>query len=130
MAVPTFNRKDKAAVSTMRLLAADMVEKAKSGHPGLPLGAAPMAFVLLSRFLRYDPKEPLWPDRDRFILSAGHGSALLYAWLHLAGFVLSINELKNFRQWGRLNPDHPELGHTVGAEVTNGPLVHGIAKGT
>ena len=129
MAVPTFNRKDKAAVNTMRLLAADMVEKAKSGHPGLPLGAAPMAFVLLSRFLKYDPKAPLWPDRDRFILSAGHGSALLYAWLHLAGFGLSLEDLRNFRQWGSPTPGHPERGHTPGVEVTTGPLGHGFAMG-
>lgn len=129
MAVPTFNRKDKAAVNTMRLLAVDMVEKAKSGHPGLPLGAAPMAFTLLSRFLKYDPKDPLWPNRDRFVLSAGHGSALLYAWLHLAGYGLTLDELKNFRQWGSLTPGHPERGHTSGVEVTTGPLGHGFAMG-
>lgn len=129
MAVPAFNRKDKASVNTMRLLAADMVEAAKSGHPGLPLGAAPMAYVLLSRFLKYDPKAPDWPDRDRFILSAGHGSALLYAWLHLAGFGLTMEELKNFRQWGSRTPGHPEHGHTPGVEATTGPLGHGFAMG-
>jgi len=129
MAVPTFNRKDQASVNTMRLLAADMVETAKSGHPGLPLGAAPMAYVLLSRFLKYDPTAPDWPDRDRFILSAGHGSALLYAWLHLAGFGLSMDELRNFRQWGSRTPGHPERGHTPGVEATTGPLGHGFAMG-
>lgn len=129
MAVPTFNRKDQASVNTMRLLAADMVETAKSGHPGLPLGAAPMAYVLLSRFLKYDPQAPDWPDRDRFILSAGHGSALLYAWLHLAGFGLTMDELKNFRQWGSRTPGHPERGHTPGVEATTGPLGHGFAMG-
>ena len=129
MAVPTFNRKDQASVNTMRLLAADMVEKAQSGHPGLPLGAAPMAYVLLSRFLKHDPKEPNWPDRDRFILSAGHGSALLYAWLHLAGYDLSLDELKNFRQWGSRTPGHPEHELTPGVEASTGPLGHGFAMG-
>lgn len=129
MTEPTFNRKDQAAVSTMRLLAADMVEKAKSGHPGLPLGAAPMAYVLLSRFLKHNPADPKWPGRDRFILSPGHGSAMLYAWLHLAGYGVSLEELKNFRQWGSLTPGHPEYGHTPGVEATTGPLGHGFAMG-
>lgn len=129
MAVPTFNRKDRASVNTMRLLAADMVEKAKSGHPGLPLGAAPMAYVLLSRFLKHDSQDPNWADRDRFILSAGHGSALLYAWLHLAGYGLTMDDLKSFRQWGSLTPGHPEHGHTRGVEATTGPLGHGFAMG-
>lgn len=129
MAVPTFNRKDRASADTMRLLAADMVETAKSGHPGLPLGAAPMAYVVLSRFLKHDSQAPDWPDRDRFILSAGHGSALLYAWLHLAGYGLSLDDLKNFRQWGSLTPGHPEHGHTKGVEATTGPLGHGFAMG-
>ncbi len=129
MAVPTFNRKDQASVNTMRLLAADMVERAKSGHPGLPLGAAPMAYVLLTRFLKHDPKEPAWPDRDRFILSAGHGSALLYAWLHLAGYELSLDDLKNFRQWGSRTPGHPEHELTPGVDASTGPLGHGFAMG-
>ncbi len=129
MAVPSFNRKDQASVNTMRLLAADMVEKAQSGHPGLPLGAAPMAYVLLSRFLRHNPGDPAWPNRDRFILSAGHGSALLYSWLHLAGYGLTIDDLKNFRQWGSLTPGHPEHGHTKGVDATTGPLGHGFAMG-
>ncbi|MDR1920460.1 MAG: transketolase [Candidatus Adiutrix sp.] len=129
MAVPSFNRKDQASVNTMRLLAADMVEKAKSGHPGLPLGAAPMAYVLLAHFLKHNPQDPLWPDRDRFILSAGHGSALLYAWLHLSGYGLTIDDLKNFRQWGSLTPGHPEFGRTPGVDASTGPLGHGFAMG-
>ena len=129
MSRPTFNRKDQASVNTLRLLAADMVEAAQSGHPGLPLGAAPMAYVLWSRFLKHDPQDPLWPDRDRFILSPGHGSALLYAWLHLAGYGLSLEELKAFRQWGSRTPGHPEYGHTPGVEATTGPLGHGFAMG-
>lgn len=127
MAAPTFNRKDQASVNTMRLLAVDMVERAKSGHPGLPLGAAPMAYVLWNRFLQYDPQNPTWPNRDRFVLSAGHGSTLLYSWLHLAGFGVSLDDLKNFRQWGSRTPGHPEYRHTPGVEVTTGPLGHGMA---
>lgn len=128
MVLPSFNRKDRASADTLRLLAADMVEKAQSGHPGLPLGAAPMAYVLWSRFLRHDPSQPLWPNRDRFILSAGHGSALLYAWLHLAGY-LKMDDLHQFRQWGSLTPGHPERGHTPGVEASTGPLGHGLAMG-
>jgi len=129
MSRPRFNRKDQAAVNTLRILAADMVEAAQSGHPGLPLGAAPMAYVLWSRFLKHDPEDPLWPNRDRFILSPGHGSALLYAWLHLAGYGLSLEDLKAFRQWGSRTPGHPEYGRTVGVEATTGPLGHGFAMG-
>jgi len=129
MSRPRFNRKDQAAVNTLRLMAVDMVEAAGSGHPGLPLGAAPMAYVLWSRFLKHDPEDPLWPDRDRFILSPGHGSALLYAWLHLAGYGLSLEDLKAFRQWGSLTPGHPEYGKTSGVEATTGPLGHGFAMG-
>ncbi|MDR1044060.1 MAG: transketolase [Candidatus Adiutrix sp.] len=128
MPVPAFNRKDQASVNTLRLLAADMVEAAQSGHPGLPLGAAPMAYVLLSQFLRHNPLDPQWPNRDRFILSAGHGSALLYAWLHLAGY-LSLDDLKQFRQWASLTPGHPEHGLSPGVEATTGPLGHGFAMG-
>ncbi len=129
MSNPIYNRKDQASVNSMRLLAAEMVERAKSGHPGMPLGAAPMAFVLWSRFLKYSPQDPQWPGRDRFILSAGHGSALLYSWLHLAGLGLSYDDLRNFRQWQSLTPGHPEYGHTVGVEATTGPLGHGFAMG-
>jgi len=129
MSRPRFNRKDQAAVNTLRLLAVDMIETARSGHPGLPLGAAPITYVLWSRFLKHDPEDPLWPDRDRFILSPGHGSALLYAWLHLAGYGLSLEDLKAFRQWGSLTPGHPEYGRTAGVEATTGPLGHGFAMG-
>jgi transketolase len=115
-------------VNTLRMLAVDMVEKAKSGHPGMPMGAAPMAFTLWTRFLRHNPKKPSWPNRDRFVLSAGHGSALLYALLHLNGYDLSLEDLKDFRQWGSKTPGHPEYGHTPGVEVTTGPLGQGIAN--
>ncbi|MDR2301566.1 MAG: transketolase [Deltaproteobacteria bacterium] len=124
-----FNRKDRASVDTLRLLAVDMVEKAKSGHPGFPLGAAPMAYVLWTRFLKHDPQRPDWPDRDRFVLSAGHGSALLYAFLCLSGYGLTMDDLKNFRQWESLTPGHPERGVTPGVEATTGPLGHGLAMG-
>ncbi|MDR1308978.1 MAG: transketolase, partial [Deltaproteobacteria bacterium] len=124
-----FNRKDQASVDTLRLLAVDMVERARSGHPGFPLGAAPMAYVLWTRFLRHDPGCPGWPDRDRFVLSPGHGSALLYAFLHLSGYGLSLDDLRNFRQWGSPTPGHPELGLTPGVEATTGPLGHGLAMG-
>ncbi|MDR1677103.1 MAG: transketolase [Deltaproteobacteria bacterium] len=124
-----FNRKDQASVDTLRLLAADMVEKAKSGHPGFPLGAAPMAYVLWTRVLKHDPKCPGWPDRDRFILSPGHGSALLYGLLYLSGYGLTLDDLKNFRQWQSLTPGHPEKGLTKGVEATTGPLGHGFAMG-
>ena len=118
---------DDRRINTIRFLAVDMVEKAKSGHPGLPLGAAPMAYVLWDRFLRYDPADPLWMDRDRFVLSAGHGSALLYALLHLTGYDLPLSELQNFRQYGSKTPGHPEYRHTPGVEVTTGPLGQGVA---
>ncbi|MBC7357536.1 MAG: transketolase [Desulfacinum sp.] len=120
---------DERCITTIRLLAVDMVEQARSGHPGLPLGAAPMAYALWSRHLRHNPADPAWPNRDRFILSAGHGSALLYALLHLTGYDLSLDELKNFRQWGSKTPGHPEYGHTPGVECTTGPLGQGFAMG-
>ena len=119
---------DARAVTTIRLLAADMVEAARSGHPGMPMGAAPMAWVLWSRHLRHDPVRPDWLDRDRFVLSAGHGSALLYALLHLFGYDLPIDELRKFRQLGSATPGHPEFGHTVGVETTTGPLGQGLAN--
>jgi transketolase len=109
------------------MLAVDMVEAAGSGHPGLPLGAAPMAWAVWSRFLRHDPARPGWPDRDRFVLSAGHGSALLYALLHLFGYGLTVDDLRRFRQLGSRTPGHPEHGHTPGVEVTTGPLGQGVA---
>jgi transketolase len=119
---------DELAVATIRALAIDGVEKANSGHPGMPLGAAPMAHVLWTRYLRFDPSDPAWPDRDRFVLSAGHGSMLLYALLHLSGFGLTIEELEHFRQWGSRTPGHPEHGLTPGVEATTGPLGAGLSN--
>ncbi len=115
-------------VNTIKFLAVDAVERANSGHPGMPMGAADMAFVLWSRFLRYDPAFPLWPDRDRFVLSAGHGCMLLYALLHLAGYDLPASQIRSFRQWGSKTPGHPEFGHTAGVEATTGPLGQGIGN--
>jgi len=111
------------------MLAADGVEKAKSGHPGMPMGAAAMAYVLWTRFLRHNPKNPGWLERDRFVLSAGHGSMLLYSLLHLSGYDLSLDALQNFRQWGSKTPGHPEHGLTPGVETTTGPLGQGFANG-
>ena len=118
----------RTAVNTIRFLAVDAVEKAKSGHPGLPMGAADVAFVLWSRVLRHDPTAPDWPDRDRFVLSAGHGSMLLYALLHLTGYDLPMSELQAFRQWESKTPGHPEFGHTPGVEATTGPLGQGVGN--
>ncbi|GGE13062.1 transketolase [Marinithermofilum abyssi] len=118
---------DQLAVNTIRMLSIDGVEKANSGHPGMPMGAAPMAYVLWSRFLNHNPANPKWFNRDRFVLSAGHGSMLLYSLLHLSGYDLSMDELKNFRQWGSKTPGHPEYGHTPGVEATTGPLGQGIS---
>jgi len=120
---------DQLCINTIRTLAIDAVQKANSGHPGLPLGAAPMAYVLWTRFLRHNPKNPKWENRDRFLLSAGHGSMLLYALLHLTGYDLSLDELKNFRQWGSKTPGHPEYGLAPGVEITTGPLGQGFANG-
>jgi transketolase len=106
----------------------DAVEKASSGHPDLPLGAAPMAYVLWTRWLKHNPHDPGWFDRDRFVLSAGHGSMLLYGLLHLTGYDLSLIELERFRQWGSQAPGHPERGHTPGVEITTGPLGQGLAN--
>lgn len=119
---------DRLAINTLRFLAADAVQAANSGHPGLPLGAAPAAWVLWSRHLRHDPADPRWPDRDRFVLSAGHGSALLYALLHVFGYDLSLDDLRQFRQLGSRTPGHPEYGHTPGVETTTGPLGQGLAN--
>lgn len=114
--------------NAIRFLAIDAVEKAKSGHPGMPMGMAEVATVLFTRFLKFDPADPAWPDRDRFVLSAGHGSMLLYALLHLTGYEgVTLDELKAFRQWGSKTPGHPEYGHTPGVETTTGPLGQGIA---
>lgn len=124
-----FDDLDELCVNTLRFLAVDAVEQAQSGHPGLPLGAAPMAYVLWDRFLRHNPSNPSWINRDRFILSAGHGSALLYSLLHLYGYDLPLDELKRFRQWGSKTPGHPEYGLTAGVEATTGPLGQGFAMG-
>lgn len=120
---------DQVAVNTLRFLSIDEVEKAKSGHPGFPLGTAPLMYTVWDRFMNYNPKDPNWFNRDRFILSPGHGSALYYAMLHLAGYDVSIEQLKNFRQWGSITPGHPEYGVTPGVDASAGPLGHGFAMG-
>ncbi|MBA3712628.1 MAG: transketolase, partial [Pyrinomonadaceae bacterium] len=120
---------DELCINTIRALSLDAVQKAESGHPGLPLGAAPMAYVLWTRFLRHNPRSPKWSGRDRFLLSAGHGSMLLYSLLHLTGYDLPLEELKNFRQWESKTPGHPENVLTPGVEITTGPLGQGFANG-
>jgi transketolase len=117
------------AVDTIKMLAVDAVEQARSGHPGLPMGAADCAFLLWTRHLRFDPSDPSWPDRDRFVLSAGHGSMLLYALLHLSGFKLPLEEIRRFRQWESMTPGHPEHGCAPGVETTTGPLGQGLGNG-
>ena len=119
---------DQLCINTLRFLAIDSVQKARSGHPGAPMGAAPMAYVLWDRFLKHNPADPKWPDRDRFVLSAGHASAMLYSLLHLTGYDLPMEELQQFRQWGSRTPGHPEYGLTPGVEVTTGPLGQGLAN--
>ncbi|MCC8437609.1 transketolase [Brevibacillus sp. M2.1A] len=118
---------DQLSINTIRTLAIDAIEKANSGHPGMPMGAAPMAHVLWSRFMKVNPSNPKWIDRDRFVLSAGHGSMLLYSMLHLMKYDVSLEDLHNFRQWGSKTPGHPEFGHTAGVDATTGPLGQGIA---
>jgi len=117
------------AINTLRFLSADGVQQANSGHPGLPMGAAAMAFTIWTRHLRHNPRNPKWMGRDRFLLSGGHGSMLLYSLLHLTGYDLSLDELKNFRQWESRTPGHPEYGLTPGVEMTTGPLGQGFATG-
>lgn len=129
MEVVSMQKIDQACVNTLRFLAADQVEKAKSGHPGFPLGTAPLMYTIWDRYMSYNPANPNWFNRDRFILSPGHGSALLYAMLHLAGYDLPLEELQNFRQWGSKTPGHPEYGLTPGVDVSTGPLGHGFAMG-
>ncbi len=119
---------DQKCIDTLRFLSVDMVQKADSGHPGLPLGAAPMAYTLWTRFLKCNPANPAWVDRDRFVLSAGHGSALLYSLLYMTGYAVSLDDIKQFRQWGSKTPGHPEYGHTAGVEVTTGPLGQGMVN--
>ncbi|MDZ5711823.1 transketolase [Jeotgalibacillus haloalkalitolerans] len=121
-----FNKTDDLAINTIRTLSIDAIDKANSGHPGLPMGAAPFAYTLWTQFMNHNPKNPDWFDRDRFVLSAGHGSMLLYSLLHLSGYDLSLDEIKNFRQWGSKTPGHPEFKHTKGVEATTGPLGQGI----
>ncbi|MGB9899161.1 transketolase family protein, partial [Thermanaerothrix sp.] len=117
------------AINTLRFLSADAVQNANSGHPGLPMGAAAIAYTIWTRHLRHNPRNPHWPNRDRFILSGGHGCALLYSLLHLTGYDLPLEELKRFRQWGSKTPGHPEYGLTPGVETTTGPLGQGFANG-
>ncbi len=120
---------DQLCINTIRFLSVDAIQRANSGHPGLPMGAAPMAYVLWTRFLRHNPIDPHWPDRDRFVLSGGHGSMLLYSLLHLTGYNLPLEQLQQFRQWGSLTPGHPETNLTPGVEATTGPLGQGFAMG-
>ena len=125
---PTTERIDDLCINTLRTLSIDAVEKAASGHPGLPMGAATMAYVLWTRHLRYDPSDPEWINRDRFVLSAGHGSMLLYSLLFMTGYGLTIDDLEHFRRWGSRTPGHPERGVTPGVEVTTGPLGQGFGN--
>ena len=118
---------DMKSVNAIRVLSADAIQKANSGHPGLPLGSAAMAYELWAKHMKHNPADPNWANRDRFILSGGHGSALLYSLLHLFGYGLTIDDMKNFRQLGSKTPGHPEYGHTVGVEATTGPLGAGMA---
>jgi transketolase len=120
---------DNLCINTIRFLSVDAVQKANSGHPGLPMGAAPMAYILWTRFLKHNPANPKWFDRDRFVLSAGHGSMLLYSLLHLTGYALSLDQIKQFRQWDSLTPGHPESHLTPGVETTTGPLGQGFGNG-
>ncbi|MCA9580964.1 MAG: transketolase, partial [Myxococcales bacterium] len=126
--MPTDKSLDQLAVDTIRALSMDAVQKANSGHPGAPLGLAPLGWTIFSRLRKHDPNKPEWFDRDRFVLSCGHASMLQYSMLHLSGYDLSLDDLKNFRQWGSRTPGHPEYGHTPGVETTTGPLGQGFAN--
>jgi len=119
-------RIEQLAINAIRVLSIDAIEKAKSGHPGMPMGAAPMAYVLWTEFMNHNPLNSKWFNRDRFVLSAGHASMLLYALLHLSGYKVSMEDIKNFRQWGSKTPGHPEYGLTDGVEATTGPLGQGL----
>src|SRR5262245_25147683 len=134
LTMPTTARSDSEtladlSINAIRALAMDAVEAAQSGHPGMPMGAATMAYVLWTQFLKHNPRDPRWPDRDRFVLSAGHGSMLLYALLYLTGYDLPLEEIKHFRQWGSRTPGHPEHDLTPGVEATTGPLGQGFGNG-
>ena len=120
---------DKLCINTIRMLSVDGVQKANSGHPGMPMGDAPMAYTLWTKFLKHNPANPRWSNRDRFVLSAGHGSMLLYSLLHLTGYPLSLEDLKNFRQWGSHTAGHPEYSPEHGIETTTGPLGQGFGTG-
>ena len=124
----TFQPIDELCINTIRTLSIDAVQKANSGHPGMPLGAAPMAYILWTRHLRHNPTNPKWPDRDRFVLSAGHASMLLYSLLFLTGYDLTMADIQQFRRWGSRTPGHPEYGVVPGAEVTTGPLGQGVGN--
>lgn len=113
---------DELCINSIRALSIDAIQKANSGHPGLPLGAAPMAYTLWTRHLQHDPRSPKWRNRDRFVLSGGHGSMLLYSLLYLTGYDVTLDDLRSFRQWGSITPGHPEYGPTPGVETTTGPL--------
>jgi transketolase len=125
---PSLTELDELCINTVRCLSMDAVQKAKSGHPGMPMGMAPAGYVLWTRYLRHNPRNPNWVNRDRFVLSAGHGCMLLYSLLHLTGYDLTLDDIKNFRQWGSKTPGHPEYGHTPGVEVTTGPLGQGVSN--
>src|SRR5512136_1860866 len=120
---------DQLCINTIRFLSVDAIQKANSGHPGLPMGSAPMAYVLWTRLLKYNPSNPNWHDRDRFVLSGGHGSMLLYSLLHLTGYALPLEQIQQFRQWESMTPGHPERGAAPGVETTTGPLGQGFGNG-
>ncbi|MEN8174020.1 MAG: transketolase, partial [Chloroflexota bacterium] len=124
----TYDEIDQLCANTLRMLSVDQVQAANSGHPGFPLGAADIVTVLWTRFLKHAPNQPDWPNRDRFVLSPGHGSALLYALLHVHGYPLSLDDLKDFRQWGSITPGHPEYDLKLGIETTTGPLGQGLGN--
>ncbi|MFI5250281.1 MAG: transketolase, partial [Gemmatimonadales bacterium] len=127
-AIPAPGDLDLLCINAVRILAMDAVQKADSGHPGTPMALAPIAYLLYTRHLRHDPADPAWPGRDRFVLSCGHASMLLYSALYLTGYELTLDDIKNFRQWGSRTPGHPEYGHTPGVETTTGPLGQGVGN--
>ncbi len=119
---------EQLSINTIRLLAVDAIQKANSGHPGMPMGVAPIAYLLYKKIMKHNPKNPKWLNRDRFILSGGHGSMLLYSILHLSGYDISMDDIKSFRQWNSITPGHPEYGLTAGVETTTGPLGQGFTN--